>query len=432
MNLVLDSDEPVEDAAGPPARPARAGCVRGGGIVALYLACLSDFLLLATDDDSGSPWLHLFSLATGLLALLWPEHRRPAWVTPQVRAGVPALAALTNVVVLVLARDTGGFGVGQAALLVCALVVAVRACTPGWALACGLLDGLTLGMLTLPYFVLRPDDSAGVGAALLLLLLGGVAAAVAAYLRTLDNRRNRIVTETRRAERLAMAADLHDFVAHHVTGILVQSQVARMMAGTAPGRSETGVPPDDVRGRLDPVLAGIERAATEALASMRRTVGVLRDHEEETTTGDRRPVGDLAGVDELVRGFDGVGGVDGHTARLRHDPSVPADLPHEVQAAAFRVVQEALTNVRRHAADATEVTVDLRYTRGDLEVLVRDDGRGGVRLPEAARGGGFGLVGLTERVTALGGRIQARPREDGPGWAVLAVLPAAPRSRPPS
>ncbi|MBP5859656.1 histidine kinase [Streptomyces scabiei] len=432
MNLVLDSDEPAEDAGGPRARPARAGCVRGGGIVALYLACLSDFLLLATDADSGSPWLHLFSLAAGLLALLWPERRRPAWVTPQVRAGVPALAALTNVVVLVLARESGGFGVGQAALLVCALVVAVRTCTPGWALACGLLDGLTLGMLTLPYFVLRPDDSANVGAALLLFLLGGVAAGVAAYLRTLDNRRNRIVTETRRAERLAMAADLHDFVAHHVTGILVQSQVARMMAGTESQRSETGVPPDEVWGRLDPVLAGIERAATEALASMRRTVGVLRDHGEETTTGDRRPVGDLAGVDELVRGFDGVGGVDGHTALLRHDPSVPADLPHEVQAAAFRVVQEALTNVRRHAADATEVTVDLRYARGDLEVLVRDDGRGGARLPEAARGGGFGLVGLTERVTALGGRIQARPREDGPGWAVLAVLPAASRSRPPS
>ncbi|WP_308055259.1 histidine kinase dimerization/phosphoacceptor domain-containing protein [Streptomyces scabiei] len=241
MNLVLDSDEPAED-AGPRARPARAGCVRGGGIVALYLACLSDFLLLATDADSGSPWLHLFSLAAGLLALLWPERRRPAWVTPQVRAGVPALAALTNVVVLVLARDSGGFGVGQAALLVCALVVAVRTCTPGWALACGLLDGLTLGMLTLPYFVLRPDDSANVGAALLLFLLGGVAAGVAAYLRTLDNRRNRIVTETRRAERLAMAADLHDFVAHHVTGILVQSQVARMMAGTESQRSETGVP----------------------------------------------------------------------------------------------------------------------------------------------------------------------------------------------
>ncbi|MBE4733806.1 MULTISPECIES: sensor histidine kinase [Streptomyces] len=429
MNLVLDTKEPPAGAPGRPTRPARAGCVRVGGIVALCLACASDFPLLAANGVTYL-WLHLLSLAVGLAALLWPVHRRPDWLTPQVRAGVPALAALANVVILVLVREMGGFGLGQAALLLCLLVVAVRACSPGWALACGLLDGLALVLLPLPYLALDPDDGGSIGAVMVLMLLGGVAAGVAAYLRTLDNRRNQIVTETRRAERLAMAADLHDFVAHHVTGILVQTQVARMMAATEPGRGETGVPPDDVRGRLDPVLAGIERAATEALASMRRTVGVLRDHEEGPGTGDRRPVGDLAGVDELVRGFDGVGGVDGRSAVLRHDPSVPADLPHEVQAAAFRVVQEALTNVRRHAADATEVTVDLLHGRAGLEVLVRDDGRGGARLPEAARGGGFGLVGLTERVTALGGSVRARPREDGPGWEVRAVLPTAPRSRP--
>jgi signal transduction histidine kinase len=100
---------------------------------------------------------------------------------------------------------------------------------------------------------------------------------------------------------------------------------------------------------------------------------------------------------------------------LRRDPSVPDDLPYEIQAAAFRVVQEALTNARRHAADATEVSVILRHVDGELEVAVRDDGRGGAGLPEAARGGGFGL----------GGRIQARPRENVHGWEVVAVLPAA-------
>ncbi|MDX3641894.1 sensor histidine kinase [Streptomyces sp. MB09-02B] len=430
MNPVLDTKEPAGGATGRPVRPARAGCVRVGGVVALFVACVSDFPLLQVNSASYL-WLHLLSLVVGLAALLWPERRRPAWLTPQVRAGVPGLAALTNVTVLVVAGEMGGFGLGQAALLLCLLVVAVRTCPPGWALACGLLDGFALVLLPLPYLALDPGDGGNIAAVTVLMLIGGIAAGVAVYLRTLDNRRNQIVTETRRAERLSMAADLHDFVAHHVTGILVQTQVARMMAATEPERSETGVPPDHVRERLDPVLAGIERAATEALASMRRTVGVLRDHEEAAAgTGDRRPVGDLAGVDELVRGFDGVGGVDGRAAVLRHDGSVPDDLPHEVQAAAFRVVQEALTNVRRHAADATEVTVDLRHGRGGLEVVVRDDGRGGARLPEAARGGGFGLVGLTERVTALGGRIQARPREHGPGWEVVAVLPTAPRSRP--
>ncbi len=407
VNLVLDTKR----SAGGPVRSARPGCVRVGGIVALVLACVSDFLILAAEGIT-LLWLHLLVLAVGLAALLWPERRRPARLTPQLRTGLPALAVLVNLVTLLVAGEEGGFGLGQAAVLLCLLVVAVRTCPPGWALACGLLDGLVLLALPLPYYAVTPDASI-VGVAVVLLLLGAVTAAVAAYLRTMDHRRTQVVTETRRAERLAMAADLHDFVAHHVTGILVQSQVARMMAGTDPER-------------LDPVLKGIERAATEALASMRRTVGVLREHDDGTGPADRRPVGDLAGIDELVRGFDGVGGVDGQTAVLRHDPAVPADLPHEVQAAAFRVVQESLTNVRRHAADATEVTVDLRYARGDLEVSVRDDGRGGARLPEAARGGGFGLVGLTERVTALGGRIRARPREDGPGWEVVAVLPAAP------
>ncbi|MFF6782976.1 histidine kinase [Streptomyces sp. NPDC012510] len=422
MNLALGTKEPAGGDSGRPARPARTGCVRVGGVVALVLLCLTDPLVLGADDMTGYLWLHMLVVAVGLAALLWPERRRPLWLTPQVRTGGPALAAAANVMTLLVTQEQGGFGLGQAAVLLCLLVIAVRTCPPGWALACGLLDGVVLLALPLPYYVVDPNPSL-LGLTALTLLIGGVTAAVGVYLRTLDHRRKQVVTEARRSERLAMAADLHDFVAHHVTGILVQTQVARMMAATAPERSEMGVAPDEVWGSLDPVLAGIERAATEALASMRRTVGVLRDHEDEPGTADRRPAGDLAGIAELVGGFDGVGGVDGRTAVLRRDPSLHDDVPPEVQAAAFRVVQEALTNVRRHAADATEVAVALRCADGDLEVSVRDDGRGGARLPEAARGGGFGLVGLTERVTALGGRIRARPREDGPGWEVVAVLP---------
>ncbi|WP_425473632.1 sensor histidine kinase [Streptomyces tailanensis] len=425
MNLTHDIRVPASDDADRPGRKPRSGCLRTGGIAMVVLFCIGDVLLQGT---SHAPvWPQLLLLAIGLAALLWPVARRPAWLTPAVRTGLPPLAALAYVVILVGAGRPGAFGPGEALLLLCLLVVAVRTCPPRWALVCGALNGIAVLALTLPYFALDPDDGGTFGAAFVLLLLVGSAAGLSAYVRTLDNRRTAAVTEIRRAERVSMAADLHDFVAHHVTGILVQAQVARMMAGTEPERSEMGVPPDEVWGRLDPVLAGIERAATEALASMRRTVGVLREHEDDQAdAADRRPVGDLAGISELVRGFDGVGGVDGHTARLDHDPSVPDDLPHEVQAAAFRVVQESLTNVRRHAADATEVTVSLRYGRGDLEVSVRDDGRGGARLPEAARGGGFGLVGLTERVTQLGGRIQARAREVGPGWEVVAVLPATP------
>jgi signal transduction histidine kinase len=256
---------------------------------------------------------------------------------------------------------------------------------------------------------------------LVLMLLVGAVAGFGGYLRTLDQRRGVAVTDTRRSERLAMAADLHDFVAHHVTGILVQTQMARLMATTEPEG-------------LDPVLAGIEHAATEALASMRRTVGLLREGPDHAAgpgsgagsgsgSGDRRPAGDLAALADLVDGF---GRPVGPKAVLRRDPSVPPELPHEVQAAVHRVVREALTNVRRHAADATEVTVGLTYDSGSLRVTVTDDGRGGAPMPHAARGGGFGLVGLAERVTALGGELRVGPRP-GHGWQVEALLPVAGR-----
>ncbi|MBW8820226.1 MAG: sensor histidine kinase, partial [Streptomyces sp.] len=81
-----------------------------------------------------------------------------------------------------------------------------------------------------------------------------------------------------------------------------------------------------------------------------------------------------------------------------------------------------LTNVRRHAGDATQVTVGLRYDRARLQVSVSDDGRGGSQLPAAAHGGGFGLVDLKERVTALGGELHAGPRAEY-GWEVRADFP---------
>jgi signal transduction histidine kinase len=206
-----------------------------------------------------------------------------------------------------------------------------------------------------------------------------------------------------------MAADLHDFVAHHVTGILVQTQMARMMAATEPDH-------------LDPVLADIEHAAAQALDSMRLTVGILRGGPQETARlepGENRPVGDLTALAELVDRF---GGPTGSKAELHLDASVPPHLPHEVQAAAYRVVQEALTNVRRHAADATEVTVTVNHADTTLRVTVCDNGRGGSAMPYAARGGGFGIVGLTERVTALGGTLHTGPRNEH-GWEVIALIP---------
>ncbi|MGW7729222.1 sensor histidine kinase [Streptomyces canus] len=373
------------------------GCAGGAGIGALFAAAFVD-VAYSTEGD-GPSWPLAATLLLGGVAVLWPAARHPRRLTPQLRTTVPAVSSLVCTVDSV-ARSGVLFGPGEPAILLCLLFVAVRHCPRNWVVACAALDGAAV--LALPVRPFLAEQDTMLGFMLIGLLLVGLTIAFAAYLRSQDYRRTVAVSETRRAERLAVAADLHDFVAHHVTGILVQTQVARMMADT--GAEE-----------LDPVLAGIERAATEALASMRRTVGVLRETDDPA---DRRPVGDLAGVAGLIEGFAS----PVQKAILQRETSVPDDLPHEVQAAAFRVVQEALTNVRRHAADATQVTVGLRYERSRLRVSVSDDGRGAGQLPAAAHGGGFGLVGLKERVTALGGELHAGPRAEY-GWEVRADFP---------
>ncbi|WP_327313474.1 sensor histidine kinase [Streptomyces sp. NBC_01235] len=375
------------------------GCARGFAVGILLAACVADALNAAAGQTPA--WPTVAVLLIGLTAVLWPSERRPEWFTPQLRTAVPALASAVLTVGVLLAGRPAAFGPGEAMILLCLLFIAVRHCPPRWVIWCCVLDASAL--LAMPVRYLRSWKGETLAYGVVGLALIGLTAGLAGYLRSLDYRRTVAVSETRRTERLAIAADLHDFVAHHVTGILVQTQVARMMATTAPKD-------------LDPVLAGIERAATEALASMRRTVGVLRDIGPEAA--DRRPVGDLAAVTGLTDSF----GTPAQKVTLHRDPALPDDLPHEVQAAAFRVVQEALTNVRRHAADATEITVALRHLDGRLEATVTDDGRGGTQLPDAAHGGGFGLVGLNERVTALGGTLSAGPRV-GMGWEVRAVFP---------
>ncbi|QNP68567.1 sensor histidine kinase [Streptomyces roseirectus] len=369
--------------------------VRGFAVGALLAAAFVDLLVVHL-AGAALP-LPALAVGTGLAAVLWPAGRRPPWLTPQARTAVPALLSLLCTATAVARHRDVPFGPGEVALLLCLLFNAVRHVPARWAAVCAVLDAGAL-LATPARYVSTPAGDEGTVYVAVGLLLAVSVAGFAGYLRSLDFRRAVAVAETRRQERVAIAADLHDFVAHHVTGILVQTQMARMMtAGSREG--------------LDPVLGGIQDAATEALASMRRTLGVLRESEPAA----HRPVGDLAGIGELARGFAGT------PVTLRRDDGVHDELPHEVQAAAYRVVQEALTNARRHAGDATEITVTLRLAGPCLEVTVSDDGRGGAPLPDEARGGGFGLVGLRERVTALGGELEAGPGEKG--WRVRALLP---------
>ncbi|MFF2956312.1 sensor histidine kinase [Kitasatospora sp. NPDC057965] len=220
-------------------------------------------------------------------------------------------------------------------------------------------------------------------------------------LRLLDHRRRAAVEAVRREERLALARELHDVVAHHITGVVVQAQAARIVARRQPGS-------------LDATLAGIEDAGGEALASMRRVVGLLRDTEDVASTAPAVPGPEqLAG---LVERFEG----HGPAVDLRL-PTDPAPWPPEVATTVHRIVQESLTNIARHAAHARAATVDIDHGADTLTVTVTDDAAP-VRTRPHKQPGGYGLIGMRERVEALGGRLSAGPRPDT-GWSVRAALP---------
>jgi signal transduction histidine kinase len=235
----------------------------------------------------------------------------------------------------------------------------------------------------------------------------GIAVAGGLWLRFLDARQQAALDAVRRGERLDLARELHDAAAHHITGIVIQAQAARIAA-----RRDAGT--------LDRALAGIESAGTDALAAMRQVIGLLRD------TGDAAGAGDAAGLSpgpeqlaDLVDRFAGRG--PAVQLRLPAAAAEPA-WPPEVTTTVYRVVQESLTNVARHAGGAREVTVTLAHDQRAITVEVTDDApaAGSSRFPHA---GGYGLVGMRERVEALGGTLSAGPRPAA-GWSVLAALPA--------
>jgi signal transduction histidine kinase len=200
-------------------------------------------------------------------------------------------------------------------------------------------------------------------------------------------------------ERVRIARDLHDVVAHHISVIAVQAEAAQEVLAAHPERAERA-------------MATVAETARTALGELRRMLGLLR------SDAGRAPQPDLGAVDELVASVRGAGlAVEVRTT----GPARPVD--GVVGVTAYRIVQESLTNVLRHA-DARRACVDLAFDADALVIRVADDGRG----PRAARpgatngGGGQGIVGMRERVTVLGGRLETGPAPDG-GFTVEARLP---------
>jgi signal transduction histidine kinase len=199
-------------------------------------------------------------------------------------------------------------------------------------------------------------------------------------------------------ERDRIARDLHDVVAHTLSVIVLQAGGGRRVAVEHPERAGA-------------VLSSIEALGREALRDMRRLLGVLRADEGAAPPPEPQP--SLSRLDALVERVRAAG-----LAVEVCTEGEPRDLPSGVDLSAYRIVQEALTNVLRHAR-AERARVVVRYAPAGVEVEVTDDGTAGF---SGGAGGGRGLLGMRERVSMFGGTFEAGPRPDG-GFRVRAVLP---------
>ena len=199
--------------------------------------------------------------------------------------------------------------------------------------------------------------------------------------------------------RLALARDIHDVVAHSLSLINVRASVALHLGEKDPAQ-------------FRPALETIKAASKESLAEVRQLLGVLR--EDAPLEPPQQP--SLARVPELVDNARRAG----PDVRLVTDPSMQA-IPAPVQEAAYRIVQEALTNMVRHSGARTAAVV-IHASEGELTVTINDDGAGAAGVPE-----GNGITGMRERVAALGGRLDlglVEPAEPGDrGWRVRAAFP---------
>jgi signal transduction histidine kinase len=204
-------------------------------------------------------------------------------------------------------------------------------------------------------------------------------------------------------ERVRIARELHDVVAHHVSVMGIQAGAARRVMARTPEKAEEA-------------LSSIESASRHAVVELHRMLGFLRQGDE----GDAlAPQPGLAQLDELAEQL-------GRQASLAVDVRVegePRPLPQTLEVSVYRIVQEALTNTLKHANAAT-ATVSLRYEPALFEVEVTDDGRGGAARTDGTDDavGGHGLIGMRERASLHGGHLRSGPRSEG-GFSVHATFP---------
>ncbi|WP_128433579.1 sensor histidine kinase [Streptomyces cyaneus] len=269
-------------------------------------------------------------------------------------------------------------------------------------------DSSVLGTVALMIFMTVPFVLAWV--------LGDSIRTRRAYYEQLEERATRLEKEREAqakvavaAERARIARELHDVVAHNVSVMVVQADGAAYVLDAAPDQAKKA-------------LETISSTGRQALAEMRRLLGVLRTGEHQEG-GEYVPQPDVEQIDDLIQQC--------RTSGLPVDFKVegtPRPLPSGVELTAYRIVQEALTNTRKHGGPNAGASVRLVYFDDGLGLLVEDDGKGAPHeLYEegGADGQGHGLIGMRERVGMVGGTLDAGPRPGG-GFRISALLPLKP------
>jgi signal transduction histidine kinase len=360
------------------------------------------FVSLLADPGLGWDDGHLSVAAVALAAVtslpLIVRRRYPLGVLVAVTAGLLACLAVfhPNVaavgIIMVALYTVGLQGRRLRSLLVAAAMAPVATAAVVITSKAGFETGATLARLALLLAALAVGDAQR-----------GRLAIVRARADETERQRQAAAVHSFDEERLRLAHELHDTVAHSLVAINTQAAAAVHLQHKQPNE------------RSD-ALENIVRSSAAALAELRSTLKILRPPDGEAPLRPRQSLADLR---ELVDGVRGAG-VD---VDLRLD-TIPEDIPSAAAHGAYRIVQESLTNILRHS-DATRVTVSVALVDDRLTVDVLDDGHG---APPDGRAPGHGLQGMAERAAALGGRCDAGVSPDG-GWRVQAQLPA-PTARP--
>ncbi len=342
------------------------------------------------------PWLAAFYLIPG--AALWWRRRAPLVTLAVVLAGLFAFgrvnaadAEVFNVLAVMTAMFTVGEQVNPPRTWL-APAICFTSCWSAYLIVDGSLHFTDVAFIMITY-------GGPWLAGHLLRMRGQRVAELSELASSLERARHAEAQQAVAAERTRIARELHDIVAHSLSVVTIQTQAVRRRLG-AGHSAEAGD------------LAAVETTARQAMAEMRRLFGVLR------AVGEPLALAPQPGLDQLPALLDEV-------RRTGLDVEVSTDgarcpLPPGVDLAAYRVVQEALTNARRHAPGASRVSLRLSYHPHELELLVRDDGHGPAR---PAAEGGHGLLGMRERVTLYGGSLTTGPTPGGAGYTVHARIP---------